>query len=499
MRATFPPRRRGRRAVRLLRGEAGFVLVFAAVCIPALLALVGLAVDGLRLLTLDTEVAASADAAALAAASRLDRTEGAIAAARAAATALVNVPATGTRNRDAPRLAFRFAARLADLRADPGYSLPDTAGAQALYVEVTTAPYTPTASLLRFVGAPIRRRAVAEAQYYACDVTPLVLCQADPDRFVAGARRGRQYLLRADGNIADGSIVPLDRPDDLGSRTTLRNLASDAPAFCYADGVALRRNIPPADVDDAVNIRFDRYFNGVAQVAGDLAAFPPAPNVIQGRHLNACSSPPSGGDVNPPYHLPRDAAFRIVRPNSGYDEGLGDWTATAAYGGLGSASVGRAIDEYVLWNHSDKDQSFQDRLRTAPSRYDLYLRELGLTPETEGTPVVTAGNALLGKTMPTGGPFTGPLAFVRESPIPICYPGVRPATDARRRVLYLSVADCRDFAADASAARLSRHVAKVFLTEPASGGALLVELVGMLTPRRDDGKLRAVVQLVETR
>jgi hypothetical protein len=38
----------------------------------------------------------------------------------------------------------------------------------------------------------------------------------------------------------------------------------------------------------------------------------------------------------------------------------------------------------------------------------------------------------------------------------------------------------------------------VFLTEPASGGSLLVELVGMLTPRKDDGKLRPVVQLVET-
>jgi hypothetical protein len=99
--------------------------------------------------------------------------------------------------------------------------------------------------------------------------------------------------------------------------------------------------------------------------------------------------------------------------------------------------------------------------------------------------------------MPTGGPLTGPLAFVRESPIPICYPGTRPATDARRRILYLSVADCRDLTADA--ARLSRHVAKVFLTEPASGGGLLVELVALLTPRRDDGKLRPVVQLVEAR
>lgn len=481
------------------RGEEGFVLVFAAVCIPALLGLLGLAVDGTRLMTFDTQLAATVDAAALAAAGQLDWTDGAIERAVTAGNALTNGITFARRDRAAPRLSFRFAATLADLRIDPAYTLPDTAGAQAVFVEATTAEYTLNESLLQLLGTPIRRRAVAEAQYYACDVTPMVLCHGDPEAFDASARPGRQYLLRMDGNIADGSVVPLDRPDDLASRTTLRNLASDAPAFCYGQGVSLRRNIAPRDFDDALNIRFDRYFNGLAAVASDLAAFPPAPNVIQGRHLQACSSPPSSGDVNPPYHLPRDAAYRMVPPSATYDQGLGDWKVTAAYGGLGEIAVVRAIDEYILWNHADKDRTFQDSLREARTRYDLYLRELGLTQATESTPVVTQNNRLMGKTMPTGGPRTGPFAFVRESPIPICYPGARPATDARRRILYLSVAKCRDFAGTSSPTRLSRHVAKVFLTEPASGGSLLVELVAMLTPGRDDAKLRPVVQLVETR
>lgn len=481
------------------RDEDGFVLVFAAICIPALLGLLGLAVDGTRLMTFDTQLAATVDAAALAAAGQLDWTDGAIERAVAAGNALTNGVAFSRRNRASPRLSFRFAATLADLRADPAYTLPDTGSAQAVFVEATTAEYTLTASLLGMLGTPIRRKAVAEAQYYACDVTPLVMCQADPERFAATARPGRQYFLRMDGNIANGSVVPLDRPDERANRTTLRTLASDAPAFCYGQGVALRRNITPRDFDDALNIRFDRYFNGVAEVASDLAAFPPAPNVIQGRHLQACSSPPSSGDVNPPYHLPRDAAYRIVRPSATYDQGLGDWAVTGAYGGFGEMSPARAVDEYIAWNHADKDRSFQAALREAPTRYDLYLRELGLTRATEGQPVVTRGNRLMGKTMPTGGPLTGPFAFVRESPIPQCYLGVRPATDARRRVLYMSVADCRDFSADPSPARLSRHVAKVFLTEPVSGGGLLVELVAMLAPGTDDGKLRPVVQLVETR
>jgi hypothetical protein len=484
---------------RFLGEESGFVLVFAAVCIPALLGLLGLAVDGARLMTLDTQLAATADAAALAAANQLDRTDVAIERAVAAGNALTNGTSFSRRNRAMPRLSFRFAATLSELRDDPIYTLPEAAGARAVYVEATTAEYTLTASLLQFVGTPIRRRAVAEAQYYACDVTPLVMCQADPDRFAATARPGRQYLLRMDGNLANGSVVPLDRPDDIASRTTLRNIASDSPAFCYGEGVVLRRNIAPRDFDDAVNIRFDRYFNGVAAVASDLATYPPAPSVIQGRHLNSCSSPPAGGEVNPPYHLPRDAAYRVVLPSAGYDQGLGDWKVTAAYGGLGALIVTRAIDEYIVWNHSDKDRGFQDSLRQSQTRYEIYLRELGLTAATEAVPVATQGNALMGKTMPTGGPLTGVFSYLRESPVPICYPGARQATDARRRILYLSVADCRDFASDTSPARLSRYVAKVFLTEPVTGGGLLVEFVAMLTPRRDDGKLRPVVELVETR
>ena len=492
---------------RFLREDHGFVLVFFAVGIPAFLGLVGLAVDGARLMTLDTQLAAVADAAALAAASQLDRTDLAFERAREAAAALVNRAGQAERNPDTPRLTLRFAATLADLRADPGYTLPETGAAQAVYVEATTAEYSLGLSLLRTVGAaaaPIRRRAIAEAQSYACDVTPAVMCHSDPDRFARTARPGRQYLLRMDGSIADGAVVLLDKPDDLATRTTLRTLASDAPAFCFADGVALRRTIAPQEFDEAVNIRFDQYFNGPAAVAADLARFPPAPNVIKGRHLASCTSLIQAADNNPPYHLPRDQAFRftggralgLAAPLTPYDLGAGDWQLMGALGGTSQPTPARAIDEYVQWNHADKDQGFQNALRTAPTRYDIYLRELGLDEASEGTPVRTVGNALAGRTMPTGGPLSGPDAGRRESPVPVCYPGTLPATDARRRVLYLSVADCRNFTP--RAATLSRHVAKFFLTEPADGGAMLVELVRMLTPRRDDGKLRPVVQLVET-
>lgn len=489
-----------RLVARLAGGEEGFVLVFAAVAIPALVGLVALAVDGVRLMVLDTQLAAMADAAALAAAERLDRSPGALPEARAAAEALLNGAAFSRRNPDTPRLTFRFAASLADLRADPAFGLDDAAGASATHVEVTTGAYSLTASLMRALGSPIQRRAIAAVRYYACDVTPLAMCHTDPDAFAAQARPGRQYYLHMDGNIANGSLVALDRPDEREARTTLRNLASDAPAFCYGDGVALRRTIAAPDFDSVVNIRFDQYHTAVAATDPEVAAFPPAPNVVQGRRVQSCVSPPTGGDVNPPFHLPRDSVYETVRPPLTYDLGQGNWHATATPGTLGEgATPARAVDAYILWNHADKDRGFQDRLRAAPTRWDLYLAELGLTAETEMRPVTTAGNALAGRTMPTGGPLSGPFASLRERAVPACYLGTRPATQARRRILYATIADCRDFESTATAARLSRHVAKFFLTEAAAGGNVFVELVRMLEPRHDDDKLRRVVELVEIR
>lgn len=474
--------------------------MFLAISIPALLGLVGLAIDGTRLMTLDAELANLADATALAAATRLDRSDGAIRNAREAANAVFARAPLADRSGGAARLSFRFAARLSDLRLDPGYSLSDAGGADAIYVEVATAEHSLTTSFLQLVGAlalPIRRRATAESQYYACDVTPAVMCHPDPDEFVAKASLGRQYLLRMDGNRTRGSILPLDRSDNVNGRQTLINLASDAPQFCFSDGVQLRTNISPAVYDEALNVRFDRYFTNAGPVAPDLAVFPPAPNVIQGRRLESCASPPGGGEIYPPYRLPRDTAFSGLALTGFWDAGGGDWKTAPPFGGTGIA-FGTALDEYIAWNHGDKSQAVQDRLRSSPSRYELYLRELGLSQATDGEPVDTRSLGPATATMPTGGPRAGPLAVRSENATPVCYAGQGRPVKPRRRVIYLSVADCSAFPQAATAENLSRHVGKFFMTEPSDRGAMLVEFVGMVRPTADHGKLRHVVQLVDT-
>ena len=132
------------------RDERGFITVFFAVALPALLGLVGLAIDVGRLYTLDTQLANIADAAALAAASQLDRTDGALQRARDAANGLTNDASFSDDTNLG--LTFRFAATLSDLRESPAFTLADASGADAIYVEVTTARRSLTASFIQFVG-----------------------------------------------------------------------------------------------------------------------------------------------------------------------------------------------------------------------------------------------------------------------------------------------------------------------------------------------------------
>lgn len=480
-----------------LRGdEGGFVLVFFALALPVLIGLVGLAIDGSRLFALDSQLAAQADAAALAGASELDRSAAAIVNARRAASALRN--GAEAADGDGGGLGFRFAATLDDLRRSRDYTLSDTAGESARFIEVATSSRSLAASFLQAVGIavpPLRRAAIAESRYQACDVTPVLVCHRDPQAFFATAFRGRQYLLRyGDGVRGDGTLALLDQAGDAAGRRSLVGLASDSPALCHTDRLLARGNVAAIEIDAAINVRFDRYVDPRGPIAPDLAAFPPAPNVIQGRRLQACASNPRGGDIDPPYRLPRDAAFRNLRGNPPYDLGTGDWKVSAPLGGSGLPPSSTALAEYVGWNHADKSPIFQGTLLTAPSRYDLYLRELGLSEATQATQVLTRDSLAAVATMPTGGPRSFPFNLRAESPAPRCYAGGRPPTDPRRRVLYAAVADC---GAPLDGDRMSGAVAKLFVTEPAEGGQLLVEFVSRVRPRDDEGKLRHIVRLVE--
>jgi hypothetical protein len=288
----------------------------------------------------------------------------------------------------------------------------------------------------------------------------------------------------------------LDRPDAPDGRQALVTVASDRPAFCYADRVRRRANVAADEFDEALNVRFDRYIGRNGPIPPDIAAFPPAPIVLSGRHLDTCRSHPGGGDVNPPFPIPRDSAYGGIRPTAPWNAGGGDWKTAPALGGTG-APVRTALEEYILWNHAEGGIATGDRLRGAQTRWEFHLAELGLTPRNEATPIDSRSlNAP--SSLPSGGPSTGTFSFRRENAVPVCYGGNRPTNDPRRRILYMTVVDCAGLDAGATAENLSRRVAKFFLTEPSDSGAMLVEFVSFLRPIADDGKLRHVVQLVRT-
>ena len=484
----------------LRRDEQGFTLVFFAVALPVLLGLVGLAIDVGQLYALDTQLAASADAAALSAANRLDRSDGAIEAARQSAEALSDgARIAGIRT---VGLKFRFARTLVELRGSPTYTLADVEGAEAAFVEVTSESRSMTASFLQFVGAKpvqVQRRAIATSQYNACDVTPLLMCSRDPERFISTAAKGRQYRLRHAADRSDGSLLAFDAPGDSNGGSTPSALATNRPAFCYSNGIKVRPNIAISQFDEAIDTRFDRYVNVTGPIAPELAVFAPAPSVIKGQRYNTCFSPPNSGDFNPPYHLPRDSAFRTLTTAFAYNAGTGDWKSSVAYGGSGS-SARTALEEYVYWNHSDKTPIFRGSLLSSSSRYEVYLKELGLDEARDMTPVSSFLSSL-DNTLPTGGPKVGPFRLSSEISTPRCYRGPQPANEARRRIIYAAVADCSDIEnveSIGTATRMSMSVAKFFITEPARSGFVLVEFQKMLKPQSDDGKLRHIVQLIAT-
>ncbi len=104
----------------------------------------------------------------------------------------------------------------------------------------------------------------------------------------------------------------------------------------------------------------------------------------------------------------------------------------------------------------------------------------------------------LANTMPTGGPADGLFRPLAESSAPRCYRGSQLANEARRRILYLAIADCDNLEQAAKARALSANVAKFFITEPSRAGEIFVEFLNVIVPGDDDGKLRHVVQLVVT-
>ncbi|WP_445503561.1 TadE/TadG family type IV pilus assembly protein [Microvirga sp. G4-2] len=467
---------------RFAEDTRGAALILFTIMAPVIIGMVALAIDFSRYMQLNTELRDLADAAALAGAKELDGAATAMTRAENAAKfVLNNNPRWADSNEGLQISQVRFYSKLD----------PDTiasSDADAAFIEVTTATRTLTGWFIGAVSADKSNdtagRAVAGTTYVACEVTPLRICFSNPTEF--NPPIGTQFLLRANGSglNQNGDFAIVDPPNDTNGSRRAINLGSPKPNFCFSNGNTVTPGNAVSQVCEGMNVRFDIYPNGGGPAATQIKSFPPAPNVLKGNPSLTCN-----GNSGPANQLPRDSAF------------TDGWYGNANW-------KGTAFDNYLAYNHADKTQSFRDLLKTSTTRYQVYLRELGLDLDANGNitprtaiPSSEIQQSSLSGTMPAPG---GNPANPVENPYPTKYfsnNGEDAATslDPERRIFYVAIVNCDANQGNATPPRRTNRYAKFFMTEPVSppnaGGALYAEYVGMIKPDDGSGIMHELVQL----
>lgn len=311
------PRHTGKTATNLLvaflRGESGAVAAYVAILMAVLVAFVGLAVDFGRLYTTHSQAQAAADAAALAAATQLDGTPGAI---QRATIAAMTSPLVNNNQDFAEGDAIVQIAQLRFLKSLPASdddpitnAYVTTKDEDAHYVEATTETLTQFNAFLAAIGSGSSNTlavAVAGNNILTCKVPPLMICNpwegssATVDE-LNNTLRGVTLLAKTvEGNVdswAPGAMALLDPPPtwdpdtqtwdtstNNGTKKVAEALARVPVDFCYPNLPLSVRTGQANAMRSAVNIWFDIYENpffGANKYMTD-PDFRPARNVTKG-------------------------------------------------------------------------------------------------------------------------------------------------------------------------------------------------------------------------
>ena len=265
----------------LLRSEGAAVAPTVALSLFALIATGGIAFDYARLAAMDTELQQAADQAALAAATQLDRAEGA----QARAAAAVQNP---TSNRLAANItrfsnddsdsgsaveisSITFCSEFDDTVADTTTACTETdEDSDSAFVIVTTelrtANYAFTPIVAAFSGT-VSATAVAGVQSSICNVAPLLVC-APSDDFPSDADIGKGIILKtAGGNAwAPGNYGFLDFGN--GNPAVLNALLGNGLNGCQNED---DNETEPGNKNatDAINTRMDVYAGSNKNDAGN--------------------------------------------------------------------------------------------------------------------------------------------------------------------------------------------------------------------------------------
>jgi hypothetical protein len=474
----------------LWNDTSGIILPYVTMMLVVIVGLSVLALDGARVMSLQTQLQNGADALALAGAAELDRLPDAETRARTAIERLLsNSTLFGSGAKRTIAVSnIKFYRRLPASDASPmSAGTLATGPRDARFVSVTVRPVTLSMILpvALFGGSntiTTARSAVAGFDQVVCGVTPMYVCnpyetasmtydQATEVLQHAAANpadRGRLLILRqynANAPYAAANYGFLDSPtlghDEL---SLIESLAVFRPAACFMQrGVNLRPGFVRS-VSEAFNVRFDIYEASMSGRYND-PNYQPAQNVRKGYVVasgdggndNACAARrganwPIGSPPDQVMGLPLDQTW----PN--FERiGAGNWD----------------FDTYWQVNHTGSPPpDLIDGSVRSPSRYRVYRYEIE--------------QGYLADVSPGG-----------ESGAPACYHGDNFPAASDRRILYAAVINCQSLRLESDAQSNVPVAAfgKFFLTLPLARAQtdLYVEMVGLVRP--GDGVSYDVVQL----
>jgi Flp pilus assembly protein TadG len=471
---------------------SGVILPYVTVMLVVIVGLSVLALDGARLVSLQTQLQNGADALALAGAAELDRLPDAETRARTAIERLLNNSTLfGSRpTRSIAVSNIKFYSRLPAKDASPmSAGTLATGPGNARFVSVTVRPVAlPTILPAAFFGGAntvtTAASAVAGFDQVICGITPIYVCNPYE---TAGMTydQATEALQHAAANPADqGRLLRLRQYDgnapyaaeDYGFLTSptlgrdemslLDSLAVVRPAACFMQrGVNFRPGLVRS-VREAFNVRFDIYEGSMSEKYDD-SNYRPAQNVRKGYVLasdgenqNACATRrganwPIGSGPDQVTGLPLDRTW----PYFG-SMGEGNWD----------------FDTYWQVNHGDSgpppDLNGGSGNADVPSRYRVYRYEI----EQGSVADVSLGG---------------------ESGAPACYSGGDLPGTPDRRILHAAIVNCQSLQLgdDAQSDVPVAAFGKFFLTLPLAQSQtdLYVELVGLVRP--GDGVSFDLVQL----
>jgi Flp pilus assembly protein TadG len=229
--------------------ESGLILPYVAVMLPVIIGLGLLAVDGTRYQSLQTQMQAAADAAALAGAAELNGKTGAMSRATNAIDNYLSNYLSGMGISAAVQhTAPAFYSALPAANQHPSTGTAPTGDADAHFVMVTVIPVTvstifPVAFVLPGGTSSFSAgaQAVAGMTESICDIPPVYICnpwegrRSLSDALSDLAERRKQIRLLNDGTNSPGHFGWLVPPDNNVSASNLQDwISRTPPKTCYS-------------------------------------------------------------------------------------------------------------------------------------------------------------------------------------------------------------------------------------------------------------------------